>query len=417
VQQHDEEKKSMVMETTKDIQEEPKEPFRQEPEQVKEEVIFDSVDITDEPGELQQPQKQAEEPKPEKGKEMIFDSEYIKDETGELQKQAEEPHGGISDDEFNDWSERCRKQEIRLFRTRIAVVISTLFIIVNCILFCVYGTKYISDSFEELGNGLRRIKRLCEIVIRVIDIFIAQATETEERNQEAFNNFNVNGLCHKVREKLCERIDSDLGNCNFTDTPFLSGGLEKVIQFVYEAKNYVFTELPKMKEDIQDITSNIDDLLDNEQPLEWAFWVSFGFTIALSRQCFVILWGVYLAHKGQEGSPLFRFYRRHVVFPLFIFLVLCAFAFACAFIITAVGASDWCFGSPSPKVTYLLNKQQDSMDSIIYKFAKYYVNTCDSSLAPIQLGRCYDGACIQVDALGLEPNYVIAPASLVHLSD
>ena len=59
--------------------------------------------------------------------------------------------------------------------------------------------------------------------------------------------------------------------------------------------------------------------------------------------------------------------------------------FSIVFVAGAVATADWCHNGPDAKVSYLLNEYQDNVDSVIYQFARYYVNTCDSELAPIRI--------------------------------
>ena len=57
-----------------------------------------------------------------------------------------------------------------------------------------------------------------------------------------------------------------------------------------------------------------------------------------------------------------------VTFCLSNLLGLCfhCLSFCIAFVIAAVGASDFCIGTPDDKVTAILNNNRDQLDSIIY---------------------------------------------------
>uniref|UniRef100_A0A7S2Y970 Uncharacterized protein n=1 Tax=Entomoneis paludosa TaxID=265537 RepID=A0A7S2Y970_9STRA len=308
--------------------------------------------------------------------EQEVDEPLEKDELADEQSKSIKIENGSKQQEYREF---CRRQDTRLKRTRIAVVVSAFLIIVNCILFCIYGNRYLAKSLGEVEVGLKKIRDLCFYGIKLIDLFVFRQTQVSSTNQGAMRT--LDGICPLVRESLCESIEPTVSNCTFQDIPIVAESLEKLIGLIDNSKSYLFDELFKLRSDLQTLYDDVDQMLDNSFQLEWSYWVSFAFTLALGTQCVVIIWAVHMAHMGR-GGKLFRFYRRNVVFPIFVFFVVMAFIFACCFIIAAVGASDWCINSPDPKVSFLLEKNQDYLDSVVFQYAMYYVNGCATELAP-----------------------------------
>lgn len=293
----------------------------------------------------------------------------------------------LNDDELKkfksseEFFEFCAKQDRRIFRCRIVVAVCALCTVICAILFCVYGNKYISSSLDSTENGFRLMQRTVGYSITLFDRLLEREAETSAANQQALEE--LNGLCPLWREKLCEEI-TPVVRCNVSGIPFLEDGLEQVIHVVYERKAWLFGEISQVREDLQTLYDDLDELLNEGINLEWAFWFSFAFSLLVAIQCCVILWLLYHAHKGNV-KKLFKFYRRHVIFPVFVVCVLIAYVFACAFIIAAIGASDFCIDSPDRVVNYLLNERTSSDSSLIFGLAKYYVNRCEKQLFPTRI--------------------------------
>ena len=283
------------------------------------------------------------------------------------------------------WLEACQRQEKRVFRVRIVLVISCIFICVAGILFCYYGEKYVSQTFVSAETGFRHIQDLCQVGIVYIDGYIARQEQTRQGLKDIFSD--VNGLCPNVRQRLCEVVEPVVSECNFSDLPFVSKSLEVLFSFLYTSEDYINQELLNLRDDLQDMYNDIEDPLNSSVSLEWAFWVAFAFMIALIVCCCVIVLGIYWNHRYGHFNKAQRFFGHRVVFPIFCVLACVDFAFSLAVIITSVGASDWCINSPDAKVSYVLDevfKDTSGRNSVIYSYAKYYVNSCQSTLAPVQ---------------------------------
>ena len=282
-------------------------------------------------------------------------------------------------EEYRQWLRRCQKQDTRVRRTRITVAFFCIATIVACINFCVYGTKYISRSFSTIYDGFEEIQALCTKSITVIDLFVFR--QSTFRNETVDSISYLNQMCPFLAAELCESIDP-VYNCSFQQVPEIGPQLDAVTNTLFATTEYVLRELDKVRRDVQDISDEIQRILDNQIPIEWAFWVSYAFALLLGLQCLVIMYGVYKAHVGETQGKRFQFYRKHLVFPFFIFCVVISFVFACCFIIASVGAADFCIDSPSPKISSLLSKKRDSLESIVYGLGQYYVSECDPDLQP-----------------------------------
>ena len=119
--------------------------------------------------------------------------------------------------------------------------------------------------------------------------------------------------------------------------------------------------------------------------MEWAFWAALAFALALGVLNLITIFGVMLLMRGRGTGKVFRFMRLRLLFPLIIIFALLTLVVSIVFVAGAVATADWCHNGPDAKVSYLLDEYQDNVDSVIYQFARYYVNTCDSELAPIRI--------------------------------
>ncbi|KAL7567527.1 hypothetical protein ACA910_009535 [Epithemia clementina (nom. ined.)] len=296
----------------------------------------------------------------------------------------------------------CHAQDRRIFRVRIFLVMACLCICVAGILFCTYGTKYISQSFDSVAQGLRHLQDLCAGAMALIDQYTARQNETAQELADIFGS--VNGACPAVREQICTNVSSlssssaaaqqlVADNCDFSDIPVISESLEVLFNITYRASTYVTKELTSMRQDLQKSYDNIDDLLNSNVSLAWAFWAAFSFVVALIVCCVILIVGILCHRRYGKLNKWQRCFRHRVIFPLFCVLVFLSFAFAIVFIITSIGASDWCIDSPDAKVSYVLQQafdveeetfKIDDIDSVIYAYAQYYVNNCPTNGQPIQ---------------------------------
>ena len=295
--------------------------------------------------------------------------------SAQIEQQSQPPSSAME-----EWESKVERQNVRLFRTRVAVVISAVAIIAWSVVFCVYGVNYVKSSLGSVEDGLRHVQKLCLGANNVIDNYL-------ERQQALINETKldiaeINGIC--AIEPLCQKIDPPT-DCDFSNIPVdLRDPFQVFFEAIFQETAFVMEDINSFKDDLDDLYDELDKVLNSENAVEWAYWVAFSFIVCLLCLCYVIIAAVYLAHLGRDGK-VFRFFRMHVLGPLFIFLVFLAFLFALVFIVGAVASSDWCLDGPDDKVSLLLDTYQDKVDSIIYLFAKYYVNSCNTEIAPIKV--------------------------------
>ena len=303
--------------------------------------------------------------------------------------------------------EACQRQERRFWRTRQVLVLSCVGVVVSGILFCVYGDKYVRQSLDTVKEGLLGIQDLCLGGVTLIDNFVNRSQAVVDRNEAFFPQ--INGVCPEVRQELCTSIVNDtdfvpIRNCTVHDIPFVNESLAKVLEIVYETREYIFDEVNEWRDDFINLYDDIETFLNGESMLEWAFWLSFSFTIVLLVCGAWMLGGMYYnstrrRENNQNGRRREYVLRHRILFPLFCSLVVFAFAFSVAFVIAAIAASDWCINSPNPKTTYILDSNLEKLGSLVYQWAKYYVNQCDDSLFPIQLNNRTDQLLAILDTI------------------
>ena len=299
---------------------------------------------------------------------------------------SEDEDGGADDE---PWLEACHRQKLRMRRARLVLVLSCISIVVSGLLFCYYGEKYLNQSFISVKEGLRKIQKLCQGGVYVVDRFTARLSVAVDRNEKFFTE--INGVYPGLREQLCQVVDDNrpgesvtIGDCTLQDLPYVNQSLALILDALYRSKEYLSEEVNGFRDDLLELYDEIETFLNGNSNLEWTFWISFSFTIALVVCCCWMVIGMYFHPSFKKGGNEFIL-RRRLLFPLFCFLALVAYAFSVAFIIAAVGASDWCINSPDVKVTHILESNEEKLDSIIYRWAKYYVNQCNDDLFPLTL--------------------------------
>ena len=261
----------------------------------------------------------------------------------------------FEDDGPNQYSQQKR----RMFRTRVAFFIATVCTIYSCLLFCAYGTKYMDRTFHTVRDGLEHIQDLCQGAIVVIDNLLIREEAVSNTTRAEIRTFN--GICPKASTALCDTSEL-FDTCDFDQLPIddLRDSVEQVFSEIFEETAYLFQEIRKVRQDLQAISDDLESFLSGENQLEWAFWVSFGFTVAVSALCLFNIWLLLMAHIRRVG-PVLSFLRAKILFPLWILFTVLALAFGVAFVLAAVGASDWCINSPDPKVSYILEKRKPSL--------------------------------------------------------
>lgn len=316
---------------------------------------------------------------------------------------AETNASTLEEDGLKEYDQFCAKQDKRIFRTRITLAVVCCLIIANCIIFCVQGEKYLRRTFNSVEDSFLYLLGLLDTTIAVIDAYAIRQTLFTETTVANFND--INGMCPNVRTEICEAIGE---GCDWTGIP-LGDILEPIATIVYGAQAYVFDEVSNFRKDLVEMRDSMDQFLQSSANLEWAFWLSFAFSLALGVNVVVILWGIHVAHRGQ-GGRLFRFYRRHVVFPIFIFFVLLSFVFSVLFVLANVGTSDWCVDSPDSKVGLIIDGllSKDESNAVL-NLAKYYVNGCSDELSPGTLPSQIEELLALLQDLGSVLNYASGP--------
>jgi hypothetical protein len=148
-----------------------------------------------------------------------------------------------------NWAAFCQRQEKRLFRTRIVAAFSTVCVIVSCILFCVYGTKYVDHSITDIRAGLTHVKKLCGGGIIVIDNFIVRAQEVKTTTEQDFSS--VNGICPV--QSICQNVDPPQ-NCDFSPIPIvLRNQFEEFFNLFFQGSAYLYEEISSLKIDLQEL--------------------------------------------------------------------------------------------------------------------------------------------------------------------
>jgi len=290
--------------------------------------------------------------------------------------------GVMQEQAYLNWEKFCQRQDKRVHRTRIVSAIANVFVIVGAGLFCAYGYKYINRTFDSVRGGFGEMQTTLSFTIDLLNNLEASQNSSSEENRQALEAGN--GMCTNVQPQLCNKTDDNSFSCNTTGVPFIGSEMGQILEIVYGSKSWVFDQLTEMRGDLQEMHDDLDSLVNGQNDLEWAFWISFSFSCFIGVQCCIMLWALHVAHKG-DGSRPFKFYRRHFLFPMFVIAIIIAYVFTCVFIIAAVGSSDFCIGSPNPKVDWLLTETEGSGRNLVWDFAKYYVNQCPSDGRPTAL--------------------------------
>ena len=200
-------------------------------------------------------------------------------------------------------------------------------------------------------------------------------------------------MCPSVQESFCtSTVDVETRDCDFSSLPQLEPELRDM--FRYLDGIFALTVEPEALQDMRDDLQTFQSLLnqaDKYYPttLNWTFWVAVGCNMALAVIALCICTAVMLLYFGRPLPRALRFLRSFVLIPLFLILVVMAWAFTTVFITASIGMADTCINSPDAAMLAILDRVEGEFqaNSVIHDFLEYFVRGCPVETAPQDLDQ------------------------------
>ena len=301
---------------------------------------------------------------------------------------------------LREWKKEVRLRERRLRNIRIMAFLAGCGIIICVVIMLLQGIRSLENSLDESRNGLREGQRLAQDAIELIDDYMAAQNETLDAAESFVED--ANGICPLLREELCTNLRNSTSSssssvtvnqtCNFTGIP------EEFVQVIepvlVAVKNTVYVELMDMQEDLQEIYDILSDADETAGTFQWAFAVAGGFAGLLGVFDLFMMSGIILAWRskssGGEGCVgcTRRCLRGFLLIPVFVLCVVFCWVFSMVFVIGSTATADFCYVTPDPRVTALLEELEDEFSgSVVYDFALFYTSACSPEKVPLDMNN------------------------------
>jgi hypothetical protein len=270
---------------------------------------------------------------------------------------------------LREWAKQMKASRRCLNICRVIVLCCGTAIIVNASLMVSKGITSLVKTLDGGRDVINLIGDLARQAIFMVDAFLETAEKARDDTVVLLEA--TNGFCPDVREELCTNV-LNATNCNFTGIPYALE-LENLVDYFDGVKGLAFEEVVKFRADLVTMKDAADEMDNNAQNFNWAFWIAASFSLALSVLCFLMMICVVLVwvHKLPR---VFHYFRMVVVVPCFIFLVLISWAFSMVFVIGSMATADMCIDSPDGIILKLVDKIRPDISSIIAEFLIFYIS-------------------------------------------
>ena len=150
-------------------------------------------------------------------------------------------------------------------------------------------------------------------------------------------------------------------------------------------------DLHDARDDLLKIAEELDNIYDITNSFLVGIFSRIAFAIAQAVMAIAFSYGVVLASKHGDQKcrrpALLRMLRSWLLVPAFALVSLLSFVFTLVFVIGSIGTADFCVDSPDPKMSAVLDDNQEFFDSSIYTIVKFYVDGCPNSKFPPNIDR------------------------------
>jgi hypothetical protein len=269
---------------------------------------------------------------------------------------------------------------------------------------CLMATKGINNVEQATDSGrlgLYEGSRLAMEAAALIEMYAERQKPLLEQIAAVRRDFN--GFCPNVRQEICQVSPATFQlteNCDFTDIPFGEELAELDLPTI--DTTVLFQELEEAQIDLLEVAADLQEYDEDIEDIEWPFKVARAFALVLLFLSVFLL--VCLAHVWRKdylnihtirtdavrSTGQQRFYsglKKWVLLPLFILFVILALVFSTVFVVISTTTSDVCADSPDATVLAFLEKNEDSISNLTYRFMVYYVDRCPPERAPLEFNE------------------------------
>ena len=220
-------------------------------------------------------------------------------------------------------------------------------------------------SLNDAFDTTEVVKKLVQGAIELIDSVLGNQAESESNVETILTE--VNSICPAVRDPLCTDI-YNASTCNFTGV-FDGEVLSDFVAFWADAKSVAYDELEQSRSDLEELLTVVNDMNNNGDTFNWAFYCSMAFSLALAFLCLCVLLGACF-----RLSRVTKCFQNYIFVPTFTLLVVLSWIFSMVFVIGSIGLADMCVDSPDSRMISLLEKFKSDFSPLIFRFIIFYIS-------------------------------------------
>lgn len=277
-----------------------------------------------------------------------------------------------------------KRQERRLRRARIVVLICSLGITISVTIMLTKGIKNLVQATNHAVNGIHIGQNLTDQGIALIDGVIARQAAVRNTTL-SFLNSSVNGFCPNLVPQVCTNLSIGNPQCNFTGLPFAVELQALVGSFKHETLDSIYAT----RADLVALSDNLSTVYDQSSSFNWAFIAASVFSILLMVLNWFVAYGIIVAWRQQPKITCLRrillVLRHWLLVPTFVFFVVMSWIFSMIFIIGSIMTADMCVNSPDDRMVSLLQTAGTFVDPLVLKLLIFYIKGCPVTNIPDEL--------------------------------
>jgi hypothetical protein len=327
----------------------------------------------------------------------------VADTTTTLKDTSKEP--GVLEEEEEQGDDVVLKQQgesqqdiifTRMLRLRMTALLAGMGIFICCVLAVIKGLEHLRDSVDNSGAGFMQGNRLALEGADLLARYEREQTNLVRDLRDVVPRINT--FCPNVRDTICD-VDTEgrlRDACNFTDIPLAD--LLQSLNLPEIDVSVVVDELAGIREDLMDLAADLDDYETKVDEIEWPFDVAKVFCIGVAildvllMICVVQAWRRDAAmQRGKAIGPprkIWRILKSWGLLPMFLLFVVLCWIFSMAFTMGSITMADMCYQNPDSRILAFVDSTEE--DTLVYNFAKYYIDRCAPDRAPFLFDEIAD---------------------------
>jgi len=270
------------------------------------------------------------------------------------------------------------RKDRRIFRMRIAVIISAVAVVVLCILMIVYGVDHLYDALNKARAGIREARDLSlqgsAIVKNFVDAYDATMGEA--------NNLQLEQTCPRLHEVVCGGAGSN--NC--------LGIADQVGGLLHNSSRVLLEQNNLVRDELQTAARLLNQIDQQASEFNWAFWVAAAAAACLALLNLVIVVKV-VAMMRNKPLPCGKLAPKTsktgitVGVSLYILLLIIMWAFLTTFLIGTTISGDVCYNSPDQRMKSVIRYYRKDglwLESFLLDFMVDYMSSSCPANGPDQ---------------------------------